>query len=70
MNNMKDPYELIHSHPQILCFDVPFDGTYGTLVKCSTNINEVTCTKCNYYYYHPEARLLEIEFRIKNSKNN
>ena len=60
---------IIHFHPH-LCLDIPFDGTYGTLTRASTNINDVTCKYCSYYYFNPEARRLEIEFRQKTQINN
>lgn len=68
---MTDNYDssIIHYY-KILCFDVPFDGTYGTLVRTSINIEEVTCSKCQYFYDNPKAREMERKFRIVNSINN
>jgi hypothetical protein len=65
----KNAYQLTHYSPPI-CFDVPFDGTYGTLIRCATKIEDVTCSKCIYYFYHPDARALELDFRMKNLHNN
>ena len=54
--------KVIHTHP-IQCFDAEPDE-----VTCSTDIEEVTCNKCVYYYFHPEARKLEFEFRYGTKK--
>jgi len=57
---------LIHYMPY-LCFLNVLDDEHITVSK---DINEVTCKYCAYYYFHPEARQLEIEFRLRREIKN
>lgn len=60
--------QFVHYHP-ILCLP-PYKEvrTYNDLVRCSTRIKDVTCPTCMYYYTHPEARQLELDFRDRRTK--
>lgn len=52
---------LIHFYPP-LCN--PLINQINEAITCNKNINEVTCPKCVYYYFHPEARILEFNFQL------
>jgi hypothetical protein len=59
---------LIHSFP-ILCFGearLKMDED----ITVSKDINEVTCPYCVYYFFTPNARKLEMEYRQNVSTQN
>ena len=66
--NIYDP-SIIH-YSLYYCYDVPSDGTYGTLTRASGNIKDVTCTSCIHYYNHPEDRDRDLQMRIELAKFN
>jgi hypothetical protein len=49
---------MVH-YKTVLCF-LPLDTNENITV--SYDIHYVTCPKCMYYYFRPEARRLEQEF--------
>lgn len=51
--------EPIHTAPP-LCF-IPV-MTLQSDITCSININKVTCARCVYFFFNPEARMLNSRF--------
>ena len=59
-----NPKDKVHWHVFNTCFtfhDMPLDTT--SCITVSKDIETVTCPQCVYYYFNPEARRLEAEFR-------
>lgn len=58
---------LIHCNPPIcLPPEEASTGYWHDIVRCSTKIDDVTCPSCVYYFFHPEARGLEVNYRRRN----
>lgn len=58
---------LVHFFGPSMCFDASSAFDLQTSIACSKFIEDVTCPKCVYYYYHPEAKELERAYRNKRS---
>ena len=65
INESKSFYQLTHitKNGQVVCFQVPFNVTYETLVRCCVRPEDSNCPHCLYYYTHPDAREMEMRFR-------